>query len=82
MTHDRSYRPARPAIEAISEVVRQAGRQFDPGLVPMLVEQVQGGGHAASLAAVAQGGVASIGLRSLDEEDIPSLSLVSRSRGR
>jgi putative two-component system response regulator len=44
MTHDRSYRPARPTMEAISEIVRLAGRQFDPALVPLLAEQVTNGG--------------------------------------
>jgi putative two-component system response regulator len=43
MTHDRSYRPARPVLEAISEIVHLAGRQFDPTLVPLLVEQVTSG---------------------------------------
>ena len=44
MTHDRSYRPARPTMEAISEIVRLAGRQFDPSLVPLLAEQITNGG--------------------------------------
>ena len=33
MTHDRPYRPARPLSEALEELRREAGKQFDPRIV-------------------------------------------------
>ncbi|HWU36411.1 MAG TPA: HD domain-containing phosphohydrolase, partial [Candidatus Acidoferrum sp.] len=33
MTHDRPYRPARPLSEALDELRREAGKQFDPRVV-------------------------------------------------
>jgi putative nucleotidyltransferase with HDIG domain len=33
MTHDRPYRPTRPPSEALEELRREAGRQFDPRVV-------------------------------------------------
>jgi HD-GYP domain-containing protein (c-di-GMP phosphodiesterase class II) len=36
MTTDRSYRPARPAAEALAELHRCAGTQFDPAVVRAL----------------------------------------------
>jgi HD-GYP domain-containing protein (c-di-GMP phosphodiesterase class II) len=33
MTHDRSYRPARPLTEALEELRREGGKQFDPRVV-------------------------------------------------
>jgi HD-GYP domain-containing protein (c-di-GMP phosphodiesterase class II) len=33
MTHERPYRPARPMAEAIEEIRREAGKQFDPRVV-------------------------------------------------
>ena len=38
MTTDRSYRPARPAAEALAELRRCTGTQFDPRVVDALVE--------------------------------------------
>jgi response regulator RpfG family c-di-GMP phosphodiesterase len=35
MTSERSYRPARPWGDAVSEIVSQAGTQFDPDLVDL-----------------------------------------------
>jgi putative two-component system response regulator len=43
MTHDRTYRAARSVTDAVGEVVRLAGRQFDPALVPLFVEDVMRG---------------------------------------
>jgi HD-GYP domain-containing protein (c-di-GMP phosphodiesterase class II) len=40
MTTDRSYRKALPLEEALAEVVRCAGTQFDPGVVEALVAYV------------------------------------------
>ncbi len=39
MTHDRSYRSARAVTDALGEIVGLAERQFDPDLVPVLVEE-------------------------------------------
>jgi HD-GYP domain-containing protein (c-di-GMP phosphodiesterase class II) len=33
MTHDRPFRPARPLPEALEELRREAGKQFDPRVV-------------------------------------------------
>jgi putative two-component system response regulator len=41
--HDRPYRPARTIDEAIAEIRAQTGKQFDPGLVDLLVPLVEGG---------------------------------------
>lgn len=43
MTHDRIYRGARSVADALGEIVRLAGRQFDPDLAPLLIEVVQSG---------------------------------------
>lgn len=43
MTHDRVYRAARSVMDALGEVVREAGRQFDPDLAPIMVEEVNRG---------------------------------------
>jgi len=37
MTTERSYKPAMPAAEARAELLVQAGRQFDPGVVDALL---------------------------------------------
>jgi putative two-component system response regulator len=49
MTHDRVYRAARSVTDALGEIVRLAGRQFDPMLVPLFVEDVM---HGAGVNAV------------------------------
>jgi HD-GYP domain-containing protein (c-di-GMP phosphodiesterase class II) len=41
MTTDRPYRPARSISEAIGELERNAGTQFDPVVVPVLIGQVR-----------------------------------------
>ena len=48
MTTDRSYRPARSAAEALAEMHRCAGTQFDPRVVDALVA-VAGGREPARL---------------------------------
>ncbi|MBW2618912.1 MAG: HD domain-containing protein, partial [Deltaproteobacteria bacterium] len=51
MTSDRPYRKALPVEEVLSELEREAGKQFDPQLVSVFTEQVrtqQLGVHAAS----------------------------------
>ncbi len=40
MTQDRSYRPAMSKQDAINELQRHAGRQFDPDLVAVFIKQV------------------------------------------
>jgi putative two-component system response regulator len=39
--HDRPYRPARTIDEALTELLEQAGKQFDPGLVEMFVPLIE-----------------------------------------
>jgi putative two-component system response regulator len=46
MTHDRPYRPARSLEASLEEVRREAGRQFDPELVPILTGQIEHDGMA------------------------------------
>ncbi len=46
MTTDRSYRKARPVAEALAELRRHSGTQFDPAVVEMLVEIVSEGEEA------------------------------------
>jgi putative nucleotidyltransferase with HDIG domain len=41
ITHDRPYREGRPVAEAIAELEREAGRQFDPRVVRALVELLE-----------------------------------------
>jgi putative two-component system response regulator len=41
MTHDRPYRRAAPATEAIEELNRERGRQFDPDLTVAFIGLVE-----------------------------------------
>jgi putative two-component system response regulator len=41
MSHGRPYRAARTIDQALGEIRREAGRQFDPELVPVFVEEVE-----------------------------------------
>ena len=40
MVHDRPYRPALQVESALLEILGEAGRQFDPDLVPLFIEVV------------------------------------------
>ncbi len=44
MTHDRHYRAARTADQALEEIHTGAGSQFDPELARLFVQAVEGGG--------------------------------------
>ncbi len=46
MTHDRPYRAALPVEQGLDELVRHAGRQFDPDLVPLLLDEIERRGAA------------------------------------
>lgn len=48
MTHDRPGRPARSAASALAELVRQAGRQFDPRVVAAAASCIEGLQESAS----------------------------------
>ncbi len=43
MTHERPYRGARSVQDALGEIVRCAGKQFDPSIVPLFVEELTRG---------------------------------------
>jgi HD-GYP domain-containing protein (c-di-GMP phosphodiesterase class II) len=43
MTTDRSYRKARPTAEALAEIRRNSGTQFDPAVVEVLVAIIEEG---------------------------------------
>jgi putative nucleotidyltransferase with HDIG domain len=53
MTSERVYRKARSHREAISELKRCSGSQFDPELVEVFLQVIEGGGHPA--ASISQG---------------------------
>jgi HD-GYP domain-containing protein (c-di-GMP phosphodiesterase class II) len=55
ITHDRTYRLARSVADALGEIVRLAGRQFDPELTPLLVEEISRGPTGRALSAVGPG---------------------------
>jgi len=43
MVHDRPYRPALSLEQAVDEIRSNAGRQFDPALVPLFIAAVDSG---------------------------------------
>jgi putative two-component system response regulator len=43
MTHNRVYRSARTVADAMGEISRLAGRQFDPDIAPLLIEEASHG---------------------------------------
>ena len=47
MTHDRPYRPGRSVDDALEELRRESGRQFDPDLVAPFIARVPADGAAA-----------------------------------
>jgi HD-GYP domain-containing protein (c-di-GMP phosphodiesterase class II) len=50
MTSDRAYQPAVPQAEALAELERCAGTQFDPAVVRALAEELQpAGGEAVAV---------------------------------
>ena len=51
MTSDRSYRPALPLAEAVAELRRGSGTQFDPTVVDALLASLEQEGQAASVGA-------------------------------
>jgi HD superfamily phosphohydrolase YqeK len=54
MTSDRSYRGARPVPEAIAELRKWAGKQFDPAFVDAFVSAIERDGWTAPEAAPAE----------------------------
>ena len=52
MTSDRNYRPARGEAEALAELERCSGSQFDPAVVAVLTSIVGAGAAAANGALV------------------------------
>jgi putative two-component system response regulator len=51
LTHERPYKLAWPLDEAVAEIARQSGRQFDPRLVAVFL-QLYAEGRLADLSAV------------------------------
>ncbi len=64
MTSTRSYRRGRPAAEAVAELRRCAGSQFDPQMVEALVTAVDRHGWQPAVPTVAEG-----------EEQVPDIPL-------
>lgn len=56
MTTERPYSRALPHGTALGELERQAGAQFDPGVVEVFLRVLARGGDAASMGLFAQGG--------------------------
>lgn len=79
MTSTRSYRQARPAAEAVEELLRCAGTQFEPRFVDALVAALQV--EPWTVAETAQPGQPALGgvTASFDHDD-PSAELPSRLR--
>jgi putative two-component system response regulator len=51
LTHPRPYKPAWPVEDAVAELERQSGRQFDPRVVSAFVELlVEAGVYKPALA--------------------------------
>jgi HD-GYP domain-containing protein (c-di-GMP phosphodiesterase class II) len=48
MTHDRPYRRAMPTAQAVGELWREAGSQFDRALVPLFVLELERDGELVS----------------------------------
>jgi len=44
ITHDRRYKPRRSQFEALNELQAMSGTQFDPKIVPALIEHLRTGG--------------------------------------
>jgi putative two-component system response regulator len=61
MTHDRVYRSARSVADAMGEISRLAGRQFDPDIAPLLIEEASRGPLLVPGSNSAQGQSPSIG---------------------
>jgi len=54
MTSDRSYRGARPIPEAVAELRKWSGKQFDPAFVDAFVTAIEREGWQAPQAAPSQ----------------------------